>query len=258
MIRGLWDRETVALMVLAALLPLAVMWLEVEGPSAAGRLVFFLVFAGIWHVAFMLARAQPPSFAGAVTALAIAILAPENLGIVQLLLGMSFGVVMAELVFGGWGRNVLNPATVTLAFLGFGFPAAPWPDLVLQIGWAAIPAALIGWLAGVFSGRVILGALVVFGIAYLAGVDFSNLFAAVAVVLVLLVCDPVASSATKLGRWFYGALFAGLVVLFAVRWNGAAAIQISVAAALLASLAAPILDEIAIASWLAVRRRHLG
>ncbi len=258
MIRGLWDRETVALMVLAALLPLAVMWLQVEGVAAAGRLVFFLVFAGIWHVAFMLARAQPPSFAGAATALAIAILAPEGLGVVQLLLGVSFGVVMAELVFGGWGRNVLNPATVTLSFLGFGFPAAPWPELVLQIGWAAIPAALIGWLTGVFSGRVILGALVVFGFAYLTGVDFSDSFAGIAVVLVLLVCDPVASASTRLGRWLYGALFAGLVVLFTVNWNGAAAIQLSVAAALLASLAAPILDEIAIASWLALRRRHLG
>ena len=229
-----------------------------RGLAGAGRLVFFLVFAGIWHVAFMLARAQPPSFAGAVTALAIAILAPENLGIVQLLLGVSFGVVMAELVFGGWGRNILNPATVTLSFLGFGFPAAPWPDLILQIGWAAIPAALIGWLTGVFSGRVILGALVVFAVAWFAGVDFSNIFAAVAVVLVLLVCDPVASAATRLGRWLYGGLFAALVVLFATHWHGAAAIQLSVAAALLASLAAPILDEIAIASWLALRRRHLG
>ena len=206
----------------------------------------------------MLARAQPPSVAGAVTALAIAILAPEDLSIVQLLLGVSFGVVMAELVFGGWGRNVLNPATVTLAFLGFGFPSAPWPDLILQIGWAAIPAALIGWLTGVFSGGVILGAVIVFGAAYLLGVDLSSNFPAVAVVLVMLVCDPVTSAATRLGRWLYGALFAALVVLFTVQWDGAAAIQLSAAAALLASLAAPILDEIAIASWLALRRRHLG
>ena len=258
MIRGIWDRETVALMVLAALLPLAVMWLQVGGIAAAGRLVFLLVFAGIWHIAFMLARAQPPSFAGAVTALAIAILAPTELSVVQLLLGVSFGVVMGELVFGGWGRNILNPATVTLSFLGFGFPSAPWPDLVVQIGWAAIPAALIGWLTGVFSGRIILGALVVFGIACLLGVDFSEVYAAAAVVLVLLVCDPVASSATRLGRWLYGALFAGLVVLFTVQWQGAAPIQLCVAAAMLATLTAPILDEIAITSWLARRRRHLG
>ena len=259
MIRGLWDRETVALMVLAALLPLAVMWLQVGGMAAVFRLVFFLFFAGVWHIIFMLARAQPPSFAGAVTALAIAILAPEDLGIVQLLLGVSFGVVMAELVFGGWGRNVLNPATVTLAFLGFGFPSAPWPDLILQIGWAAIPSALLGWLMGLFSGRTILGALAVFALAhYLGGVDLGANFASIAVVLVLLVCDPVASAATRTGRWLYGALFAALVVLFTLQWSGAAAIQLCAAAALLASLTAPLLDEIAIASWLALRRRHLG
>ena len=259
MIRGLWDRETVALMVLAAMLPLAAMWLQVGGISAVFRLVFFLFFAGVWHLVFMLARAQPPSFAGAVTALAIAVLAPEDLNMVQLLLGVSFGVVMAELVFGGWGRNVLNPATVTLAFLGFGFPAAPWPDLILQIGWAAIPSALIGWLTGVFSGRVIIGALAVFALAhYGGGIDLSDNFPAIAVVLVLLVCDPVTSAATRTGRWLYGALFAALVVLFTIQWNGAAPIQLCAAAALLASLAAPLLDEIAIASWLAQRRRHLG
>jgi len=254
----LWDRETVALMVLAAMLPLAAMWLQVEGVDAAFKLVFFLVFAGIWHLLFMLVRAQPPSFAGAVTALAIAILAPEELGVVHLLLGVSFGVVMAELVFGGWGRNVLNPATVTLAFLGFGFPAAPWPDLIAQIGWAAIPAALIGLLTGVFAGRVMVGALAVFGIAHLMGVDLSGVYPAIAVVFVLLVLDPVTSAATRTGRLLYGALFAALVVLFLIEWHGAAPIQISAAAALLASLAAPLLDEIAIASWLAQRRRHLG
>ena len=42
------------------------------------------------------------------------------------------------------------------------------------------------------------------------------------------------------------------------RWRGAAPIQLAVAAALLASLAAPLLDEIAIFAWLARRRRRLG
>lgn len=258
MIRGLWDRETVALILLAAMLPIGVTWLLAEGLSGVGRLAFFLVFSGFWHIIFMLARAQPPSFAGALTALAVAVLAPEGLGLGQLLLGVSFGVVMAELVFGGWGRNVLNPATVTLSFIGFGFPAAPWPDLAVQIGWAAIPAAAIGLLAGVFSGRVLAGALAVMVAAYLAGVDIWEVTTAFAVVLVLLVCDPVTSAATQIGRWFYGALFGGLVVMFAVYWDGAAPIQIAVAAALLASLAAPLLDEIAIAAWLSRRRRRLG
>ena len=131
MTRGLWDREMVALVLLAAVMPMALAWLWYGGSAAMGRLVLTLFLSGFWHLVFMLARAQPPSFAGALTALAVAMLAPVDLSLFQLVLGISFGAVMAELVMGGWGRNVLHPATVTLAFLGFGFPAAAWPGHML-------------------------------------------------------------------------------------------------------------------------------
>ena len=58
MTRGIWDRETVALLLLAAALPLAVTWLLAMGQTGAMRLVFVLVAAGFWHVVFMLARAR--------------------------------------------------------------------------------------------------------------------------------------------------------------------------------------------------------
>ncbi len=169
MIRGIWDRETVALLLLAAALPIAAAWLWYGGLEALGRLALALLVAGAWHVAFMLARAQPPSLAGVLTALAVAILAPVDLGLFPFVLGVSFGTVVAELIFGGWGRNVLNPATVTLAFLGFGFPAAAWPDLVAPVGWAAIPAAALGVLTGVISGRIVAGAALALAGAALAG-----------------------------------------------------------------------------------------
>lgn len=258
MIKGLWDRETVALMWLVAVFPLAVTWIHHGGLDAVGRLIFFLVVAGFWHVIFMLVRAQPPSWAGVVTALALAILAQQELGLVPLLIGTSFGVVIAELVFGGWGRNVLNPATVTLAFLGFGFPAAPWPDIIVPVGWAAVPVALIGILAGVMSLRIVAGAVVALGIAWMMGLDMSETYPTLLVGLVLLVCDPVASASTALGRWLNGMLFGGLAAMFLAYWSEAATVQIVVSAALLASLVAPILDEIAIALWLARRRRRLG
>ena len=258
MIRGIWDRETVALLLLAAMLPMAVAWLSWGGWDAAARLVLCLLIAGIWHLVWMLARAQPPSFAGALTALAIAILAPQDLGLIQLGLGISFGVVMGELAFGGWGRNVLNPATVTLAFLGFGFPAAPWPELPVQLGWAVLPAALIGVAAGVMSLRLLLGAAAALALAAWAGVALGDVQTALAVVLVLLVADPVASAATPAGRWMNGALYGGVASLFAAAWVGAAPVQIAVSAALLSSLAAPLLDEVVIALWLARRSRRLG
>lgn len=258
MIRGLWDRETVALMLLAAVFPIAAIWLAQEGWQGLLRLIFFLLVAGIWHLIWMLARAQPPSFAGALTALAIAVLAPEDLGLLALLLGTSFGVVMAELAFGGWGRNVLSPATVTLAFLGFGFPAAPWPDLAVPVGWAAIPALMIGWGAGVMALGTIGGALLALAAGVALGVDLSEVHIAALVVLALLVADPVASASMPLGRWLYGLLYGGLVVAFTAVWDGAAPVQLTVSAALLANLSAPIFDEIAIAIWLNRRRRRLG
>jgi len=258
MIRGIWDRETVALVLLAAALPMAVAWLSAGGWENAARLLICLLIAGIWHLVWMLARAQPPSFAGALTALAIAMLAPPDLGVVQLTLGISFGVVMAELAFGGWGRNVMNPATITLAFLGFGFPATPWPELPVQLGWAALPAAAIGALAGVMSLRLLLGAVAALALAAWAGVALDAVQTALAVVLVLLVADPVASAATPAGRWMNGALYGGLAALFAAFWAGAAPVQIAVSAALLCSLTAPLLDELVIALWLARRRKRLG
>ena len=257
MMRGIWDRETVALLLLAALLPLAITWLLATGTAGILRLGFILIAAGLWHVAFMLVRAQPPSFAGALTALAIAILAPVDLGPIPILLGISFGVVAGELVFGGWGRNVVNPATIAVAFLGFGFPASSWPILPIQLGWSVIAVVTIGAFFGVISWRVVAGAGVVLAAGWHLGALATPIATASGVILVLLICDPVTSAATSLGRWLYGLLYGALVLLFALGWNGAAPVQIAVSAALLASLAAPLLDEIAIRLWLA-RRTNLG
>lgn len=259
MIRGIWDRETAALVLLAAALPVAVTWLHASGAAGAVRLVFVLVVAGLWHLVFMVARAQPPSFAGALTALLIAMLAQTGLGPGQLLLGISFGVVIAELAFGGWGRNVLNPATVTLAFLGFGFPAAPWPDLPVQLGWAAAAAGLIGVIFGVMPWRILAGALAVWAIGWAVGAPLHGPdLTAAAVVLVLIVADPVSSAATPAGRWLNGGLYGLLALIFAAAWASAAPVQLAVSAALLASLTAPLLDEIALSVWLAMRDKRLG
>ncbi len=258
MIRGLWNRETVALLLSASLLPLAVAWLQYEGPSSVARLVPILICIALWQLIWLLARAQPPSVAGLVTALAVAMLAPPELGLLPLLLGLSFGIVFGELAFGGWGRNILHPATVTLAFIGFGFPAAPWPELPLQLGWAAIPAGLLGLLFGIVPARLLTGAVAVFAAGAWLDPGLLSLWPATVIVLVLLVADPVASAATPFGHWLSGILYAGLVALFHATWTGAAATQVAVSAALLVSLAAPLLDEMAVTIWLARRRRRLG
>lgn len=258
MMRGLWTRETVAALLLAAYLPLAAFWLWMGGVAALGQLGLVGLVIGIWHLVFMLLRAQPPSLAALVTALAIAMLAPENLGVFRLSLGISFGVVMGELVFGGWGRNVVNPATVTLAFLGFGFPTFDWPVFDAPVAWAALPAAGIGVALGVLSAALVAAAVVVGALGVAAGLLSDPVLFAAGIVLVLLVADPVASAATTVGRWINGALYGCLVILFATYWTGAAPVQMAVSAALLASLAAPLLDEVALALWIARRRRRHG
>ena len=109
----------------------------------------------------MLARAQPPSFAGALYALAIAVLAPLELGPIPMLLGISFGVVMGELAFGGWGRNIVNPATIAIAFLGFGFPSRlPGRSLPVQLGWSVAAGHRHRRAAGVMSWRVVAGTVI--------------------------------------------------------------------------------------------------
>ena len=258
MIAGLWNRETVALMIVAALLPVVLFWLVLTGLEGLLILAQVLLIVAAWHLVFMLTRAQPPSLSGLIAALAIAMLAPEDMGILRLVLGVSFGVVMGELVFGGWGRNVVNPATVTLAFLGFGFPAFDWPAFEAPIAWAAIPAALIGMALGVMPAALILSAVLLGAAAVLGGALAQPVVYAAGIALVLLVADPVTSAATFLGRWLQGALYTAFVVLFAAGWTGAAPVQIAVAAALLASLAAPLLDEAALALWISRRRSRHG
>lgn len=254
MMRGIWNRETVALIFLAAALPVAAAWIWEEGVSGAARLMLAVTVGGLWQGVFTVLRAQPPSAAGVVSALAMAMLAPE-IGPLQFVLGISFGFVFGELIFGGWGRSVLNPAVVAIMFLAFGFPTAPWPPLAIQIGWATIPAALLLLAFGVLPWRLLAGALAVLVVA--GGFSLDLLTSAVALVLVLSVCDPATAASTALGRWLHGGLFGALIALFAATWDTAPA-QIAVSAALLASLAAPLLDEIAIAIWRAVRRHRHG
>lgn len=258
MIRGLWDRETVALLLLASLVPLAVPWLLAGGADAAGRLALAVACIAGWQAVWTVARAQPPSLAGGAVALAVAMLAPVELGAARLVLGLSFGLVMAELAFGGWGRNLLHPATVTLAFLGFGFPGAVWPEIPAVLGWAALPAAAIGVGLGILALDLVLGAALAWALALRVAPELAPLWPAFAVVLVLLVADPVASASTAPGRWANGALFAGLASAFAVIWTDAPPVDVAVSAALAASLAAPLLDEAVIAVWLWTRRRRHG
>ncbi len=92
-------------------------------------LVVFLV-GGFWEVLFAIIRKHEINEGFFVTSILFALIVPPTLPLWQAALGISFGVVIAKEVFGGTGRNFLNPALAGRAFLFFAYPAQISGDLV--------------------------------------------------------------------------------------------------------------------------------
>lgn len=261
MVRGIWNRETIAWMLVGALLPVLAALLTERGTEAGLRVLIGLAVIGFWQLVFLIARGQPPSAAGAVTAVAVAVLAPGEVAVWQLALALSFGTVIGELVFGGWGRNVLNGAVVTLAFLYFGFPEIQHAPAGSMIALASGLSAILLVATGIVSWRALTGAvLVLLAVAASFGAEIAGFAFGGSLVfgLVFLACDPVASAATNPGRWVYGGLTGGLAALFGWAGDGFGAPQTIVFATLLGSLFAPLIDHAVIAIGTRQRRRPHG
>jgi Na+-transporting NADH:ubiquinone oxidoreductase subunit B len=69
-----------------------------------------------------------------VTSILFALICPPDVPLWQVALGISFGVVIGKEVFGGTGKNFLNPALTGRAFLYFAYPAQMSGDGV----WTAV------------------------------------------------------------------------------------------------------------------------
>ncbi len=82
-----------------------------------------LVAGGFWEVLFALVRNHEINEGFLVTSLLFALTLPASMPLWQVALGISFGVVIGKEVFGGTGKNFLNPALVGRAFLFFAYPA---------------------------------------------------------------------------------------------------------------------------------------
>ncbi len=93
-----------------------------------------MVVGGIWEVAFNLIRGHEVSEAFMVTGLLFPLTLPATTPLWQVAFGISFGVVFAKEVFGGVGRNFMNPALVSRAFIYFAYPAQMTGDKV----WTAV------------------------------------------------------------------------------------------------------------------------
>ena len=91
--------------------------------------VTFIV-GGFWEVLFAIVRKHEINEGFFVTSILFALIVPPTLPLWQAALGISFGVVIAKEIFGGTGRNFLNPALAGRAFLFFAYPAQISGDLV--------------------------------------------------------------------------------------------------------------------------------
>lgn len=258
MIRGLWTHDTIGWLIALALLPSAGVALATFGAAAAVTLGTALLAATGWQILFRQTLGIPFSPSGAVTAVALTVLGAPGAELWQTALAASFGLVIAELVFGGWGRNVVPAAIAALAFEFLSFPALPpaTPDVMTAI--AAGLGAVILIAAGILNLRTVAGFAVVHAGTLAALGAPVEITGALAFGVVFLVADPVVTGLTNAGRWIHGGLAGVLAALLAVSGGGAATPQPIVFAALLAAIFAPLIDYAVTATAHARRTRPHG
>ncbi|MFB9885611.1 NADH:ubiquinone reductase (Na(+)-transporting) subunit B [Balneatrix alpica] len=121
--------------------------------------VTFIV-GGFWEVLFAMKRGHEVNEGFFVTSVLFSLILPPTIPLWQVALGISFGVVVGKEVFGGTGKNFLNPALVGRAFLFFAYPAQMSGDAI----WTAVDG---------FSGATALGLAAAGGVQAMADAGIS-------------------------------------------------------------------------------------
>ena len=115
-----------------------------------GLLYFLPVFlvcnivGGSWEVLFAIVRKHEINEGFLVTGMLFPLILPPTIPLWQVALAISFGVIIGKEVFGGTGKNILNPALTARVFLFFSYPAQITGDKI----WTAVDG---------FSGATPLG-----------------------------------------------------------------------------------------------------
>lgn len=278
-----------------------------------GFLYFFPIYlvtnivGGAWEALFAVVRKHEINEGFLVTGLLFPLTLPPSIPLWQVAVGISFGIVVGKEIFGGTGKNFLNPALTARAFLFFAYPAEISGDLVWiatdgitaatplaqasvagleGIGvswsdafWGNIPgsmgetstfACLLGafflLITGIASWRIMLSILIsamlsvmllhlignkenlMFSLPFiwhvvLGGFAFGTIFMAT---------DPVSSSMTFQGQFFYGALVGFMVIL--IRLLNPAFSEGMMLAILFSNTFAPLIDYFVIKRHITSRR----
>lgn len=120
--------------------------------------VTFIV-GGFWEVLFASIRKHEVNEGFFVTSILFALILPPDIPLWQVALGISFGIVIGKEVFGGTGKNFLNPALTGRAFLFFAYPAeisgdAVWTAVDGYTGATALSLAASGGIDAVVNGGI--------------------------------------------------------------------------------------------------------
>lgn len=107
--------------------------------------IYFVTFVvgGFWEVLFATVRRHEVNEGFFVSSILFALILPPTIPLWQVALGITFGIVVGKEIFGGTGKNFLNPALTGRAFLYFAYPAQISGDQV----WTAVDG---------FSGATVL------------------------------------------------------------------------------------------------------
>ena len=81
------------------------------------------IAGGFWEVLFASIRRHEINEGFFVSSILFALIVPPSIPLWQVAMGISFGIVIGKEVFGGTGKNFLNPALAGRAFLFFAYPA---------------------------------------------------------------------------------------------------------------------------------------
>jgi Na+-transporting NADH:ubiquinone oxidoreductase subunit B len=82
-----------------------------------------------WEFLFAIIRGHKISEGLLVSGLLFPLTLPPTIPLWQVALGISFGIVIGKEIFGGTGRNILNPALTGRAFLFFSYPVSMSGDI---------------------------------------------------------------------------------------------------------------------------------
>ncbi|MDX1570800.1 MAG: NADH:ubiquinone reductase (Na(+)-transporting) subunit B [Xanthomonadales bacterium] len=119
-----------------------------------------MAVGGFWEVLFASVRNHEVNEGFLVTGWLYVLILPATTPLWQCALGISFGVVIGKELFGGTGKNFLNPALAGRAFLYFAYPIQMSGDAV----WTAVEG---------FSGATAMGLSAIEGLPAVVGAGIS-------------------------------------------------------------------------------------